>query len=162
MAWLDVNPNSDFPPILHFFSTFSASFHQKIVTKIHIKIVFHQLFQKRIQNICQMIWIHPNQIRISGECFSQPDPRTIFHFKTVLIKVFIIQVKGSISEKQLQDFKRESECPISPEAKSASKIWFPGNSLEILSALRNWLLLSLPFSCNYSHPPYDSPVVHTR
>ena len=77
-------------------------------------------------------------------------------------KVFIIQVKGSISEKLLQDFKRESECPISPEAKSASKIWFPANSLEILSALQNWLLLSLPFSCNYSHPPYDSPVVHTR
>ena len=62
----------------------------------------------------------------------------------------------------MQDFKRESECPINPEAKSASKIWFPANSLEILSALQNWLLLSLPFSCNYSHPPYDSPVVHTR
>ena len=47
MAWLDVNPNSDFPPILHFFSTFSASFHQKIVTKIQIKIAFFISFFKK-------------------------------------------------------------------------------------------------------------------
>ena len=78
------------------------------------------------------------------------------------VKVFIIQVVGSISEEQFQDFKRESECPTSRETKSASKIWFPANSLGILSALQNWLLLSLPFSRNYSLPPYDSPVVQTR
>ena len=47
MAWLDVNPNSDFPPILHFFSPFSASFHRKIVTKIQIKIVFSSAFSKK-------------------------------------------------------------------------------------------------------------------
>ena len=50
-------------------------------------------------------------------------------------------------------------------AQSAEKLRVQGNfgfqSLDILSALQNWLPLNLPFSRDYSHPPYDSRVVHT-
>ena len=50
-------------------------------------------------------------------------------------------------------------------AQSAEKLRVQGNfgfqSLDILSALQNWLPLNLPFSRDYSHPPYDSHVVHT-
>ena len=59
MAWLDVVPNSDFSTILPLFGHYLVLFHLVFIEKLSL---FHQVFGKPFRNICQMIWMHPNEI----------------------------------------------------------------------------------------------------